>query len=79
MIGIEEGDNFEELQEFEFMGGGDAYPEDVPPKVKEAFDKWCERLCLKGGLRQVTVRVVSLWSCFLVVDEGEALHTSIGD
>ncbi len=46
-LGIIVGDDldFERiLQEFTFRGGGDLSPKDVPPKVKEAFDKWYETL-----------------------------------
>ena len=47
MLGIVEGDNldFERiLQNFRFRGGGDTVPKNVPPKLRDAFDKWYEKL-----------------------------------
>ena len=46
-LGIIEGDDldFERvLQEFRFRGSGGLSPKDAPPKARDAFDKWYEKL-----------------------------------
>ncbi|HMD79643.1 MAG TPA: hypothetical protein VKF39_06655 [Nitrososphaerales archaeon] len=52
----EEGDT---LQEFHYNGGGDDLSEkQVPPEVKEAFEKWYGKLSLAAARTGLTIRFV---------------------
>jgi hypothetical protein len=59
---IDERDEWEEgdtLQEFHFNGGGDDLSEkQVPPEVKEAFEKWYGKLSLASARTGLTINFV---------------------
>ena len=62
-LGIIEGDDldFERvLQEFRFRGSGGLSPKDAPPKARDAFDKWYEKLTRVSKESQVVKALTNL-------------------
>jgi hypothetical protein len=48
-------DDKDALQTFHFEGGGDLDGREVPPKVKEAFDRWYRELSHESARRGLTI------------------------